>query len=117
MKLRHTIVISTLILTMAMSAFAIYGSGWGKTVNATGTSQSVAGFTANSVTVLNASAGTLYALVNIDTTTFDARVAAGTAIAIPASMSFTFDSQGKDSIANVCLVTTGKTNVCYIGAY
>ena len=106
-----------LTICTAITTLAIFGTGWGKTVTVTGTSQQVTGFSANTLVVLNAGSGIIKALVNISTTDFDTRVTAGTVITIPANMSFTFDSQAHDSISSVCLVTTGSTNVCYLGGF
>ena len=115
--MKRIVLTAAIILVTASIALAIFGTGFGKTVTVTGTDQSVAGFTANTLTVLNGGTAIVYGLVNIDTTTMDARVAAGSAIAIPGGMSFTWNAQAHDSIANVCLVTAGATNICYIGAY
>jgi hypothetical protein len=101
----------------ASAAFAIFGSGYGRTVSVTEVTSRIDGFTANKLSIYNAGAATVYALPNLTTNEFNVHYAAGTTIPIPGGMSFTFDGEGEDHVASLCWRTVSSTNVCYVGAW
>ena len=95
-----------------------YTDGSGKVVTASTTSQIVAlASSAGVVSVYNASTTTVFALANVSTNTFDARVTAGTAIPIPTLMTYTFDTKNQGSISRVAVKTVTGSGSVFIGGF
>ena len=107
----------TAIALVASTVLAIYGTGWGKQATSTTAIGNVSGFSANSVSVLNEGTNDVFVLSNIATGAFATRMTAGTCIRIPSQATYTFDSGGKDSIANICHATTNASSPITIDAY
>jgi len=113
---RNTLTI-VLALVLATTAFALYDTGWGKVVTASTTCQRVTGFTGNTVSLSNVGAVRVFTLANTTTNVLATRIAAGTAIPIPAGGTFTFDGNGQAHVESVCLATSNGTATVLIGSF
>ena len=97
-------------------AYGVLTSGWGKSVSANGTTGvtmyesglSLAKLKVTN-TATNNSPGIVYALVNVASNTLATRVAAGTAVRIPANSSYEFDGMGRAAIYSVAFSATNET--------
>ena len=107
-------IVLVFILTVAVAA-AVYTTGYGRELTATTTSARVTGFTANSLSFFNQGTNTLHALVNCSTNTFDARLTAGTTVAIPADTAYTFSMATKRVISSFCYATTNESSGFVVG--
>lgn len=104
------------LAAVAGLAYGILTTGWGKYVSANGTTGVVMYESALSLvklkvtnTATNNSPGVVYALVNVASNAMAARVAAGTAVRIPANSSYEFDGMGRAAIYSVAFSATNET--------
>ena len=114
---KRAFVIIATFMAIASVALALYGTGGGKILAATTTPQELAGFTANSVSVYNTGAVTLFCLVDCTTNDFTTRLAAGTTLPIPAGTSYTFNAETQTSIERLWYATTNSTAEVFVGRY
>ena len=117
--MKKFLISSAAILLAGVVLAATWGTGEGKTLAATTTPQQlVFTTTLNTVSVCNDDdADILFVLVNCDTNTLATRIAAGTAIPVPAGKSYTFDAQGNAVMINLCYATTNGAAVGYVAGY
>jgi hypothetical protein len=112
------LIISALVLmALGSIAFALYGTGYGKSLTAATTFARADGFTANTISIYNSGSPDLFVLVNCTLPEFTNRMTAGTAIKIPSTMSWTFNAGGQDSMSSLCYGTTNSTTAFFFGAY
>lgn len=72
----------------------------------------------NTLSVYNSDAtNTVFCLINTTTNVLATRIAAGTAIPIPAKASFTFDAQAHENISSICYATTNGAATAYAAGY
>lgn len=117
---KNSIVLGLILVAgfaIAAVGAGLYTTGWGGSVTATTAPVQATGFVANGVSVYNAGTNAVFALVNCSTGVLATRITAGSAIEIPANMSYTFDCQTKHSIWALCYATTNSTSVINIGAF
>ena len=116
MKLK-CLAITAALMSISLTALAIFTTGWGNVGTATTTVQQVTGFTVNTLSVDNQGAATLFCNVSCPSNVFAANLAAGTAVPILANRSFTFNAQAHASIDTISFATTNGTAAYCLGGY
>jgi len=97
---------------------ATWTTGTGNTLSATSLlTKLTLSTTVNTLSVYNSGTNAVYSLVNCTTNILATRIAAGTAIVIPASTTYTFDAQGNASIESFCYGVLSGTSVVYTAGY
>lgn len=69
------------------------------------------------VSIYNAGSTVVYSAVSCSLTEFAAIISAGTAIPIPPSQAFVFDSLQLRGLSEICLQPASGTNTVYLGAF
>lgn len=116
---RFFVIVAALSVTgVAMAAMEARWTGKGATVSATSTPLIVGmGNGVGLVSIYNAGANVLYALVNASTSDMTTAISTGTAVPIPAGQSATFPSLNMAPEIDGVIVATGDaahTNTIYI---
>jgi len=112
-----SVVVALALVSICIAATWTTGTG-GKVT--TSTTLAVTNFTTtvNTLSVYNSDATSeLTVLVDCTTNVFATRIAAGTAIVIPATGTFTFDAREQASIKSLCYVADTGTPVMYVAGY
>jgi len=95
--------------------------GGGKVVSVSAVPTVMNGFTSDVVSVYNSGAAVVYVQVNSTGTAVSNAAAAGTAVPIPANVSYTFDARDKRDakglITSVAVVTASGTATAYVSWY